>query len=69
MALNINNISEKLNSLLPEIDSLLCNAECQRNKTLDELLKNKKITDEEWLSILFQVIFGLAVAQKHFNFS
>jgi hypothetical protein len=39
------------------------------NKTLDELLKNKKITDEEWLSILFQVIFGLAVAQKHFNFT
>ncbi len=39
------------------------------NKTLDELLKNKKLSDEEWLGILFQVIFGLAVAQKHFNFT
>jgi hypothetical protein len=37
MSLNMNNISAKLNSLLPEIDSLLCNTECQRNKTLDEL--------------------------------
>jgi hypothetical protein len=39
------------------------------NKTLDELLKIKKLNDEEWLSILFQIIFGLAVAQKHFNFT
>jgi len=39
------------------------------HKTLDELLKNKKINNEEWLSILFQIIFGLSVAQKHFNFT
>jgi hypothetical protein len=37
--------------------------------TLDELLKEKKISEHEWLSILFQVIFGLAVAQKHFKFT
>jgi hypothetical protein len=39
------------------------------SQTLDELLKLKKINDEEWLGILFQIIFGLAVAQKHFNFT
>ena len=37
--------------------------------TLDELHKKQKISDTEWLSILFQVIFGLSVAQKHFNFT
>ncbi len=37
--------------------------------TLSDLLKENKITDQEWLAILFQVIFGLAVAQKHFQFT
>jgi hypothetical protein len=37
--------------------------------TLSELLKKKKINDQEWLAILFQVIFGLSVAQKNFNFT
>jgi len=37
--------------------------------TLDELHKKQKISDTEWLSILFQIIFGLSVAQKHFNFT
>jgi len=37
--------------------------------TLDELLKEKKLSEQEWLSILFQVIFGLAVAQKNFKFT
>jgi hypothetical protein len=37
--------------------------------TLDELLEENKICDQEWLAILFQIIFGLAVAQKHFNFT
>lgn len=39
------------------------------NLTLDDLLDNGyPITTTEWLSILFQIIFGLAVAQKHFYF-
>ena len=40
------------------------------DKTLDELIDDKKytITDLEWKSILFQICFGLSVAQKHFNF-
>lgn len=38
--------------------------------TLDELIeKNYNITEKEWLSILFQISFGLAVAQKHYNFT
>jgi hypothetical protein len=37
--------------------------------TLSDLLKQNKITEQEWLAILFQVIFGLAVAQKHFQFT
>jgi hypothetical protein len=37
--------------------------------TLDELVTKNKISEQEWLSILFQVIFGLAVAQKHFKFT
>ena len=39
--------------------------------TLDNYIDNsidKKITPTEWKSILFQVCFGLAVAQKHFLF-
>jgi hypothetical protein len=36
---------------------------------LDELLKNNELTETEWLSILFQICFGLAVAQKHFKFT
>jgi serine/threonine protein kinase len=37
--------------------------------TLDDLLnKTGGISEEEWLSILFQVVFGLAVANKHYSF-
>jgi hypothetical protein len=39
--------------------------------TLDNYIDNsidKKITPTEWKSILFQICFGLAVAQKHFLF-
>ena len=39
------------------------------NDTLDSYLEeNVSISDEEWKSILFQICFGLAVAQKKFNF-
>ena len=39
------------------------------NLTLDDLLDDDyPITTIEWYSILFQIIFGLAVAQKHFYF-
>lgn len=39
------------------------------NQTLDDLLDDGyQITTTEWCSILFQIIFGLAVAQKHFYF-
>jgi hypothetical protein len=38
-------------------------------ETLDDLLnKTGGISEEEWLSILFQVVFGLAVANKHYSF-
>ena len=38
-------------------------------ETLDDLLNTTGgISEEEWLSILFQVIFGLAVANKHYSF-
>ena len=35
--------------------------------TLDDLIENEDytITQEEWKSILFQICFGLAVAQKN----
>jgi hypothetical protein len=37
--------------------------------TLDDLLNTTGgISEEEWLSILFQVVFGLAVANKHYSF-
>ena len=37
--------------------------------TLDDLLNaTGGISEEEWLSILFQVTFGLAVANKHYSF-
>lgn len=36
--------------------------------TLDDLMENEDISDEEWLSILFQICFGLAVVQKKYNF-
>ena len=47
----------------------LCCMELLDN-TLDEILDNKKYTinDLEWASILFQICFGLSVAQKKFNF-
>ena len=39
------------------------------DETLDDLLDNGyKMSDTEWLSILFQISFGLAIAQKHFKF-
>ena len=39
------------------------------NNTLDNYLdENGKISDIEWKSILFQICFGLAVAQKQYNF-
>ena len=39
------------------------------NQTLDDILdEGYPITTVEWYSILFQIIFGLAVAQKHFYF-
>ena len=37
------------------------------DETLTELIKND-LKKEEWKSILFQICFGLAVAQKHFKF-
>jgi len=36
--------------------------------TLDDLLDETKLSDREWSSILFQICFGLAVAQKNFHF-
>ena len=40
------------------------------DKTLDEVIDDKSynISDIEWTSILFQICFGLSVAQKKFNF-
>ena len=39
------------------------------DKTLDNYIEeNTSITDTEWKSILFQICFGLAVAQKEFLF-
>jgi hypothetical protein len=40
------------------------------SKTLDELIEDDDydLTNTEWKSILFQVCFGMAVAQKHFDF-
>ena len=35
--------------------------------TLDEYVKENLIETNEWLSILFQICFGLAVAQKNIN--
>ena len=34
--------------------------------TLDEYVSKYKVSEEEWLSIVFQICFGLAVGQKHF---
>lgn len=34
--------------------------------TLGEYVTKYKLCDEEWLSILFQICFGLAVVQKHY---
>jgi len=36
--------------------------------TLDDLIDNEFICDTEWKSILFQICFGLSVAQKNYNF-
>ena len=40
------------------------------DKTLDELIDDDEyeLTNSEWKSILFQVCFGMAVAQKQFDF-
>jgi hypothetical protein len=47
---------------------IICMESCAN--TLDELIEDKKydITETEWLSILFQICFGLSVAQKHIDF-
>lgn len=34
--------------------------------TLDEYLSKYKMCQDEWLSVIFQICFGLSVAQKHF---
>ena len=36
--------------------------------TLEELVESNDVEEDEWLSILFQICFGLAVAQKNHNF-
>jgi len=40
------------------------------DKTLDELLDsdNYNMSEDEWISILFQICFGLSIAQKYYNF-
>jgi len=46
----------------------LCMMEKQ-NQTLDDLLDDDyKMSETEWFSVFFQVAFGLATAQKYFNF-
>ena len=47
---------------------IICMESCAN--TLDELIEDKKydITNIEWLSILFQICFGLSVAQKQLDF-
>tara|TARA_B100000787_G_scaffold167740_1_gene155081 strand:+ start:1011 stop:2558 length:1548 start_codon:yes stop_codon:yes gene_type:complete len=37
-------------------------------QTLDDLLEEQSISEIEWLSIIFQICFGLSVAQKKFHF-
>ena len=37
-------------------------------QTLDSVLNESGMTDDEWLSVLFQVAFGLAVANKQYGF-
>ena len=37
-------------------------------QTLDSVLNETGMTDDEWLSVLFQVAFGLAVANKQYGF-
>ena len=36
--------------------------------SIDDLIMKGTITDEEWLAILYQIIFSLAVAQKEYGF-
>lgn len=36
--------------------------------TLEDLCEDEELQEDEWLSILFQICFGLSVAQKHHNF-
>ena len=36
--------------------------------TLDDLLEEKELTEQEWLSILFQICFGLSIVQKKYDF-
>ena len=39
------------------------------NTTLDQLLdKGYQMSEREWVSVLYQIVFSLAVAQKHINF-
>ena len=76
-------INESLSDNLEELDdyknlyySQLKNYPVQMNimelcdNTLDELIERDdyEITSDEWKSILFQVCFGMAVAQKQYNF-
>ena len=37
--------------------------------TIDELLEDESVTQKQWASILFQVCFNLAVAQKELDFT
>jgi len=37
--------------------------------SIDDLLEEDSITKNEWASILFQICFSLAVAQKEYGFT
>ena len=36
--------------------------------SIDDLIMKGQVSDEEWLAILFQIVFSLAVAQKEYGF-
>ena len=40
----------------------------QLDITLDDYLEHNVLSDDEWLSILFQICYGLAISQKLFKF-
>lgn len=58
----VNEIYSKLNSIPVQILAMEL-----MEYTLTNLIKNG-LEKEEWKSILFQICFGLAIAQKHLNF-